>query len=167
MPPRIWLSGNIPDPATAPRRHHFDASKAIAGERDVVERTTTELRAALAAAIADAEEVEHLAKVFGTRSTAAAETGQVNIENAPAATACDIQAIDTAEAINCQLLPQQDTWTRDASTNEMNAGAEQYADHARLETVDDAPGASCLAENGVATHIILELHDRLGSFIKR
>lgn len=167
MPPRIWLSGNIPDPATAPRRRHFGATRANADEPDVVEPTSSELQAALTAAIAEAEEVEQLAEVFRTGSMAGGKTGQGKIENASAVTACEIQAIDTAEATNFQLLPQQDTWTRNASTNEINADAEQYADHGRLETMDDAPSASCLAENGVATHIILELHDRLGSFIKR
>ena len=82
----------------------------------------------------------------------------------------DGQTIDMAEAANLQLSPQKDSWTRNASTSEIYSVHELWTDSG-LATIE-APLAeraetSRLMESGVATHTILGLHDRLGSFIKR
>ena len=87
-----------------------------------------------------------------------------------ASTSENVQAIDRAEAENLQLSPQQDSRTRNASTSEIYSVHELWTDSV-LATIE-APLAeraetSRLMESGVATHTILELHDRLGSFIKR
>ena len=87
-----------------------------------------------------------------------------------AATACNAQVIDMAEATNFQLTPQQDSWTRNARTSEIYTVHEVWTESG-LATVEDPLAeraeTSRLMESGVATHTILELHDRLGSFIKR
>jgi hypothetical protein len=82
----------------------------------------------------------------------------------------NMQAIDMAEAENLQLSPQQDSWIHNASTSEIYSVHELWTDSG-LATVGapvvERAETSRLIESGVATHTILELHDRLGSFIKR
>jgi hypothetical protein len=80
------------------------------------------LRAKLTSGIADAKEVERAAEAVGVAVARATETvGQAELEAASAATACDAQVIDMAEATNFQLTPQQDSWTRNASTSEIDS----------------------------------------------
>jgi hypothetical protein len=56
-----------------------------------------------------------------------------------------------AEAANFPLSPQQDSCIRNASTSEMGFAEPKDASH--------------VAENAIAARV-LELHDRLGGFIK-
>ena len=77
----------------------------------------------------------------------------------------NVQAIDMAEAENLQLSRQQDSWIRNASTSEIYSVHELWTDSG-LALAERAE-TSRLMESGVATHTILGLHDRLGSFIKR
>jgi hypothetical protein len=78
----------------------------------------------------------------------------------------NVQAIDIAEAENLQLSPQQDSWTRNASTSEIYTVHEVWTESG-LATVEAPLAERAETSRLIATHAILELHDRLGSFIKR
>jgi hypothetical protein len=71
-----------------------------------------------------------------------------------AATACDVQAVEMAEAANSLLSPQQDSCGGNAGRGEIGLLDE-------LKPKD----ANCREENAIAARIA-ELHDRLGGFIK-
>jgi hypothetical protein len=87
---------------------------------------------------------------------------QAELKTTAAATACDVQAVEMAEASNFPLSPQQDSCTGNVSSeihliDELNAKLE-----AALAEPKDA---SCREENAIAARVA-ELHDRLGGFIK-
>jgi hypothetical protein len=187
LPARIRLTGNIPDP-TGPL---------LAGGAVDPAAASKALRAALTTAIGDATEVERLAELFRTGGASATETGdQAELETVSAAKGCDVQkinmaeagnlqlspqqdswvrnarpsedaqTIDMAEAENLQLSPQQDSWTRNARTSEIYTVHEVWTESG-LATVEDPLAERAETSRLIATHAILELHDRLGSFIKR
>jgi hypothetical protein len=165
---RIRPTGNNPNLrlATGPLRSAVAAPIADAADAVTSAAVRMALRATLSAAIADGIEAERFAEALRVAATHEAETvGQGKLEAASASTTCDVQTIDMPEAAYFQLSPQQDNWTRNASTSEIDSVEELDTDSNGL-TPNKAVHAE-RAESAVATHIILELHDRLGSFIKR
>jgi hypothetical protein len=177
---RIRPTGNNPNLrlATGPLRSAVAAPIADAADAVTSAAVRMALRATLSAAIADGIEAERFAEALRVAATHEAETvGQGKLEAASASTTCDVQTIDMPEAAYLQLSPQQDNWTRNASTSEQdswtrNASTSEIDSVEELDTDSNGltPNKAVhaeRAESAVATHIILELHDRLGSFIKR
>jgi hypothetical protein len=117
----------------------------------------------LTAAIACAAEAERAAEALRAVTGRATETvEQAELKATSAATVCDVQAVEMAEASNYPLSPQQDSCTGNISSeihliDELNAKLE-----AALAEPKDA---SCREENAIAARVA-ELHDRLGGFIK-
>jgi hypothetical protein len=192
---RIWLTGNIPLPndprhsvaaaanavdAAAARRTLCAALTSAIDDATEVERLAEVVRTSVACATEEDDqsvfEAASAAKGCGLQATDIVEAP--NLELPPpqdswlrnSRTSEDVQVIDMAEATNLQLSPQQDTWTRDASGTEIEMGNELYANDRGLATGDalaEKVDKCQPRQSAVGTHIILELHDRLGSFIKR
>jgi hypothetical protein len=89
---------------------------------------------------------------------------QAELKASSAATPCDVQAVEMAEASNFPLSPQQDSCTGNASRGEMGLIDELNAK--REAALAQPKDASCREENAIAARVA-ELHDRLGGFIKR
>jgi hypothetical protein len=167
-----WPITNFPNSKLAIVTEPRHSAVADAADAVVAAAASMALRATLTAAIADSTEAERLAEALRTSTARAIETvGQIDSKTASAATACDVQVINIVEAANIQISPHQDSWTRNASTSDIHQGNELYTDRSGLATVAGGPAEladpSRVAENAAATHIILALHERLGSFIKR
>ena len=134
---------------------------AIAGLAEEVTRLALHFK--LTAAIACADEAERAAEALRAATGRATETvEQAELKATSAATVCDVQAVEMAEASNYPLSPQQDSCTGNISSeihliDELNAKLE-----AALAEPKDA---SCRKENAIAARVA-ELHDRLGGFIK-
>jgi hypothetical protein len=134
---------------------------AIAGLAEEVTRLALHFK--LTAAIACAAEAERAAEALRAATGRATETvEQAELKATSAATVCDVQAVEMAEASNYPLSPQQDSCTGNISSeihliDELNAKLE-----AALAEPKDA---SCREENAIAARVA-ELHDRLGGFIK-
>jgi hypothetical protein len=134
---------------------------AIAGLAEEVTRLALHFK--LTAAIACAAEAERAAEALRAATGRATETvEQAELKATSAATVCDVQAVEMAEASNYPLSPQQDNCTGNISSeihliDELNAKLE-----AALAEPKDA---SCREENAIAARVA-ELHDRLGGFIK-
>jgi len=134
---------------------------AIAGLAEEVTRLALHFK--LTAAIACAAEAERAAEALRAATGLATETvEQAELKATSAATVCDVQAVEMAEASNYPLSPQQDSCTGNISSeihliDELNAKLE-----AALAEPKDA---SCREENAIAARVA-ELHDRLGGFIK-
>jgi hypothetical protein len=134
---------------------------AIAGLAEEVTRLALHFK--LTAAIACAAEAERAAEALRAATGLATETvEQAELKATSAATVCDVQAVEMAEASNHPLSPQQDSCTGNISSeihliDELNAKLE-----AALAEPKDA---SCREENAIAARVA-ELHDRLGGFIK-
>ena len=191
LPARIRLTGNIPDPtgpllaggAVDPAAVSKTLRAALTTAIDhatEVERLAELVRTGGASATKTGDQAE-LETVSAAQGCDVQKINIVEAENLHlppqqnslvrnARPSEDAQTIDMAEAANLQLSPQQDSWTRNASTSEIYSVHELWTDSG-LATIE-APLAeraetSRLMESGVATHTILGLHDRLGSFIKR
>ena len=134
---------------------------AIAGLAEEVTRLALHFK--LTAAIACAAEAERAAEALRAATGLSTETvEQAELKATSAATVCDVQAVEMAEASNYPLSPQQDSCTGNISSeihliDELNAKLE-----AALAEPKDA---SCREENAIAARVA-ELHDRLGGFIK-
>ena len=134
---------------------------AIAGLAEEVTRLALHFK--LTAAIACAAEAERAAEALRAATGLATETvEQAELKATSAATVCDVQAVEMAEASNYPLSPQQDSCIGNISSeihliDELNAKLE-----AALAEPKDA---SCREENAIAARVA-ELHDRLGGFIK-
>ena len=134
---------------------------AIAGLAEEVTRLALHFK--LTAAIACAAEAERAAEALRAATGRVTETvEQAELKATSAATVCDVQAVEMAEASNYPLSPQQDSCTGNISSeihliDELNAKLE-----AALAEPKDA---SCREENAIAARVA-ELHDRLGGFIK-
>jgi hypothetical protein len=134
-------------------------------------------RAELSVTIAGlAEKVEHLAlqvKRFVATSAAAnaepaakplsalrcaIETGDRLSATSPAAVA---QAVDVMETANFPLSPHQENWPHQGGRGDIVDHLNAKVEAAPSESKDENP----LAKNGFAERV-LELHDRLGGFIK-
>jgi hypothetical protein len=88
---------------------------------------------------------------------------QAELKATCAATACDVQAVEMAEAANFPLSLQQNSCTGNVSKDEIALIDEL---NAKLEAAFAEPkDASCREENAIAARVA-ELHDRLGGFIK-
>jgi hypothetical protein len=88
---------------------------------------------------------------------------QAELRATSAATACDVQTAEMAQAANFPLSPQQDSWTANTTTGEIDLINEL---NTKLEAAFAEPkDASCREENAIAARMA-ELHDRLGGFIK-
>src|SRR5450759_91350 len=134
---------------------------AIAGLAEEVTRLALHFK--LTAAIACAAEAERAAEALRAATGRATETvEQAELKATSAATVCDVQAVEMAEASNYPLSPQQDSCTGNISSeihliDELNA---------KLEAALAEPrDASCREENAIAARVA-ELPDRLGGFIK-
>ena len=134
---------------------------AIAGLAEEVTRLALHFK--LTAAIACADEAERAAEALRAATGRATETvEQAELKATSAATVCDVQAVEMAEASNYPLSPQQDSCTGNISSeihliDELNAKLE-----AALAEPKDA---SCRKENAIAARVA-ELHDRLDGSIK-
>ena len=191
LPARIRLTGNIPDPTGPLLAGGADDPAAVSktlraalttaiDHATAVERLAELVRTGGASATKTGDQAE-LETVSAAQGCDVQKINIVEVENLHlppqqnslvrnARLSEDAQRIDMAEAANLQSSPQQDSWTRNASTSEIYSVHELWTDSG-LATIE-APLAeraetSRLMESGVATHTILGLHDRLGSFIKR
>jgi hypothetical protein len=118
------------------------------------------LNAKLIAIIADTTEAERAAESVSVATEAEV---QEKLE-----VACDAQVIGIPETANCQLSLQQDSWTGNACARQIYPVEERNAacswpGPTALSAQNDA---SDRAENAIAAHV-LELHGRLGGFMKR
>ena len=130
----------------------------------VEEVTRLALHFKLTAAIACAAEAERAAEALRAAAGRATETvEQAELKASSAATACDVQAVEMAEAANFPLTPQQDRCKGNASRGEIDLIDEI---NAKLVAAFAEPkDASCREENAIAARVA-ELHGRLGGFIK-
>ncbi len=132
---------------------------AIAGLVEKVERLALHVerivKMADATKVERAETTGHVAVKCG-----AEETGQFN--TASAVKACAAQRSDFAEASSFPLSPHQNSWTCNAATEETIGDANTKIEAAFSERKDET---NSRAKDAIAGRV-LELHDRLGGFIK-
>ena len=88
---------------------------------------------------------------------------QAELKATSAATTCDVQSVETAEAAELLLSPQQGSCTENAVRGETalinNLTAQVEA------AFPQSHDANCPEENAIAARVA-DLHDRLGGFVK-
>ena len=148
--------------AIVPEQLYAELSIEVADMAEAVVRTALHIK--INAVMAAAAEVDRAAEALQAARGYPTETvEQARPMATSAATAYDLQAVETAEAANCPSSPQPDGHTGNASRGEIGLIDEL---NAKLEAAFAEPkDASCREENAIATRIA-ELHDRLGGFIK-
>jgi molybdenum cofactor biosynthesis enzyme MoaA len=157
--------------ATVPEQLYAELTAEVADLAEAVARVALHVK--INAVIADAAEVERTAEALRTASGRATEW--VEPQSRREASSVDIvishdaQVSRIAESATIGNSLQRNGWIDDANKNEMDVVDELCAARSDLAKVDAAlakpKDASRGAENAIAARV-LELHDRLGGFIK-
>jgi hypothetical protein len=157
--------------ATVPEQLYAELTAEVADLAEAVARAVLHVK--INAVIADAAEVERTAEALRTASGRATEW--VEPQSRREASSVDIvishdaQVSRIAESATIGNSLQRNGWIDDANKNEMDVVDEVCAARSDLPKVDAAlaepKDASRGAENAIAARV-LELHDRLGGFIK-
>lgn len=132
---------------------------AIAGLVEKVERLALNVERIVR--VADETKVERAETAAHVAAECASEeTGQFNTGSA--VKTCAVQRAELVEASTFPLSPHQNSWACNVVTDEIIGDANTKIEAAFSEREDDK---SSRAKNAIAGRV-LELHDRLGGFIK-
>jgi hypothetical protein len=129
----------------------------VAGLTEQVAHLTLQVKRLVA--IADARRKRSALQRRRKRKTAP----QAELNATSAATTCDVQAVEIAEAMKFPLLPQQDSCTESVIRGETDLIGDLTA---QLEAAfPQSHDTNCPEENAIAARVA-DLHERLGGFVK-
>jgi len=157
--------------ATAPEQRFAELTAEVADLAEAV--ACVALHFKINTVIVDVAKVERIAGALcsDTRCTIEWAESQSKCEDSPVDTVIsqDVQTSRFADAKTNGKSLQPSVWIDDVGTSEMDAVDELCtvrSDRAKVDAVLAEPkDATCGAENAIAARV-LELHDRLGGFIK-